>query len=410
MKFGRKLFFATLINLAINPLVYAAAFQFYELGTPVIGTAGVGQAALATDASTSYFNPAGMVELSSSEFMLGAQTIVPFTQFKKNNLNTIFGDSGGEAATLTPGMALYYVYHYSPKLKLGVSFTSPYGGLLNYSDGWVGRYLVQNTEFYTLNLNPSAAYKINNWLAIGAGFAVEYANLYQTVAIPTPFYDPFNIRIDGQANVKVNDTNVGYNVGFLLTPYKSTRIGLAYRSQIVHHLHGNTSFLRIPNTPKTTTEMTMPQNVILSLVQGVSNHFNLLAEVGWSNWSKMKNTTVMVDNLSTNTALDWKNTYRAGLGGQYKLSPHLLLQAGASYDSSPTEESKRTPDLPMDRQIRGGLGVIYSTLKSTQIAFSYEYINFGNADILNTSSTGVMSGSYWKNWANVLQASINVNF
>ena len=47
-------------SLLVSQLSYAAAFQFYELGAPSNGTAGVGQAALASDASTAYFNPAGM--------------------------------------------------------------------------------------------------------------------------------------------------------------------------------------------------------------------------------------------------------------------------------------------------------------------------------------------------------------
>jgi opacity protein-like surface antigen len=62
----------------------------------------------------------------------------------------------------------------------------------------------------------------------------------------------------------------------------------------------------------------------------------------------------------------------------------------------------------MDRQIRAGLGMIYSTMKNIQIGFSYEYINFGHAEIQNTSSNGVLAGSYSKNYANVLQASVNV--
>lgn len=388
---------------------YPAAFQFYELGTPIIGTAAVGQAAIANDASTSYFNPAGMVALQASQFLLGSQLIIPYTKFSKESDTTISGGSGGEAATLIPGMAVYYVFSYSPKLKFGVSLTSPYGGLLNYNDGWAGRYLVQDTEFLTLNLNPSVAYKINDWAAIGAGVAVEYANLYQTVALPLPIVDPTLGAIDGQADVRASNTNAGFNVGFLLTPGKNTKIGLAYRSQIVHNFKGTTTFLRIPNVPSTSTKMIMPQNIILSLDQSISKKFNLLGELGWSNWSTMDSAVVIVDNLSATTVLDWKDTYRVGLGGQYKLTPNFLVQTGVSYDSSPTTASLRTPDLPMDRQIRAGVGLMYSVMQIAQIDLSYEYINFGNAEINNISSSGQrLDGSYWKNWANVLQASVSI--
>ena len=108
---------------------------------------------------------------------------------------------------------MYFVYSVSPKFKLGLSLTSPYGGFLNYTDGWAGRYLVQDSELYTLNLNPSAAFRFNKWAALGVGIAIEYANLAQTVAFPTTSIDPELGRIDGQANVKVENVNVGFNIG-----------------------------------------------------------------------------------------------------------------------------------------------------------------------------------------------------
>lgn len=383
--------------------VFAAAFQLYELGTPVIGTAGVGQAAIAMDASTAYFNPAGMTQLSATQFLLGSEIIIPDVHFKKNNDNTTTGNNGGNASPLTPGVGMYFVYSATPSIKLGASLTSPYDGFLTYNDGWAGRYMVQNTQLLTMNLNPSAAYKINQWLSIGVGAAIEYAGLYQTVALP---YQPNN---DGQITVKVHDYSPGYNAGLLLTPYQQTKIGIAYRSRILHTMHGNLTFLRIPETPSVTTAITMPQNVIVSLAQVIGQRFTLLGEAGWSNWATMDKNVLNVDGVNATTILDWRNTYRLGLGGQYNLNSVIKLQAGASYDSSPTDSEKRTPNLPMDRQVRVGTGAIFMLNRFAQLAVSYEYINFGNAEINNGSAYGgVLAGSYAENYANVVQASINI--
>lgn len=392
-----------IVTSFLSTQLFAAAFQLYELGTPVIGTAGVGQAVVASDASTAYFNPAGMTQLSTSQFLLGSEIIIPDTHFQKDDKTTISGNSGGNAAPLTPGVSMYYVYSATPSIKLGASLTSPYAGFLTYNDGWAGRYLVQNTQLLTLNLNPSAAYKVNQWLSVGAGAAIEYAGLYQTVALP---YQPDN---DGQITVKVHDYSPGYNAGVLLTPNQQTKIGVAYRSRIIHNMHGNLTFLRIPETPGVTTALTMPQNVIASIAQGVGNRVTLLGEAGWANWASMQKNVLQVDGLSATTVLDWRNTYRAGLGGQFIVIPALMLQAGVSYDSSPTNSEKRTPNLPMDRQVRAGAGAVFTLNSLAQLAFSYEYINFGKAEIDNTSLDGTFAGSYKKNFANVMQASINVN-
>lgn len=171
-------------SLLLSNAVFAGGFQLYELGTPIMGTAAVGQAAVANDASTSYFNPAGMTQLHDSEFMLGTVILLPDTHFSIGNSNTIHGDNGNQAGTLTPGVGSYFVYSFSPRLKFGISLTSPYGGDLSYTDGWVGRYQVQQTQFYALDLNPVAAYQINDWLSLGIGATLEYANLSETLALP----------------------------------------------------------------------------------------------------------------------------------------------------------------------------------------------------------------------------------
>lgn len=391
-----------LLSFLVSSSVFAAAFQFYELGTPIIGTAAVGQAVVANDASTSYFNPAGMVELQTSQYLLGSEVVVPYNYFSQSSRTTIKGDNGGSAGTLTPGVNLFYVYSLSPKLKLGISLTSPYGGLLTYNDGWAGRFFVQNIALFTLNLNPAIAYQVNDWLAVGGGASLEYASLQETIALPIlPL-------VDGQINIKVNSFAPGVNVGVMLTPTKTTKVGIAYRSRINHHLSGDITFLRLPVVPNATTNLVMPQNVIASVSQKVANQFVLLGELGWSAWSSMKNTVVHVDGFSGTTPRDWRDTYRLGIAGQYLATPSLTLQTGLSYDSSPTTSSRRLPDLPMDRQVRAAAGLIYSFMPAVQMGFSYEYINMGNANINNHSSNGVLVGSYARNYVNVFQASINV--
>jgi long-chain fatty acid transport protein len=401
-RFNLRLLALSTLSLIISPNVFAAAFQLYELGTPIIGTAAVGQAAVVNDASISYFNPAGMSQLSATQFMIGSQIILPYTRFSIGGQNTISGDNGGNAGVLTPGANMYYVYNYSPKLKLGISFTAPYGGSLNYTDGWVGRYIVQDATFYALDLNPALSYTVNQWLALGAGFTIEYLNLNETVALPT------GTTTDGQANIKVSNYAPGYNVGALFTPYPTTKIGIAYRSRILHDLHGSTTFLKISDTPNTTTKMIMPQNIIISLDQAITNRVNLLGELGWANWQSMHSSVLNIANYSVVSTLNWNNTYRLGLGAQFQATPSVILQAGTSYDSSPTTSSRRTPNLPMDRQYRLAAGLMYSASQAIKLGFSYEYINFGSAPINNTSYVGTLQGNYPLNYANVIQASINV--
>lgn len=396
-------FTLALTTLLLGSSVYAAAFQFYELGSPINGTAGVGQAAVASDASTAYFNPAGMMDLTQSQLMLAVQPMLTYMNFSPNSSTTISGSNGNNAGGFIPGFGGYYVFHYSPKLSFGASLSSPYGGSLSYDNHWVGRYMVQQMLLYTINFNPSVGYQVNDWLAVGGGFSIEYANLYQTVALR------LSPIVDGQATVRVDNVSPGLNLGALLTPNAATKIGLAFRSQIIHDLRGNVSFLNITAQPSASTKLVMPANFIASLSQTFANQFELLGELGWANWSTMTDTIVTVDGYSAVTPDNWHDTYRVGLGGRYPVLASTVLQAGLSYDSSPTSISKRLPQLPMDGQTRVGLGVIYSLAKAVHLGVSYEYIYLGKASINNTSSDGVMAGSYSRDSANIVQASLNVD-
>lgn len=187
-------------------------------------------------------------------------------------------------------------------------------------------------------------------------------------------------------------------------------LGLAYRSQIVHHLSGSINFLNISDTPNVRTKMVMPANIIASISQNFTQDFIGLDELGWANWSSMRNTVLTVDTYSAVTPQNWKDTFRIGLGSQYRVMTPLLMQVGISYDSSPTSSSRRTPNLPMDRQIRIGAGVAYDVYPAITLGLNYEYMNMGSAPINNTSSLGVLAGNYARNYANFFQASLNVSY
>lgn len=402
MKAFRYTLLASLVTAGtLTQVAHAAAFELYELGTPILGTAAVGQA-VTLDASAAYFNPAAMSFTPSTQLMLGSQAMIPDINFKNSSNNTISGKSTGNIGTLTPGMDLFLSYHYSPCMQFGLSVTSPYGGSLTYNDGWPGRYVIQRALFYTINVNPSFAYRFNQWLSIGAGASVEYMNLKQATALP------IKDQVDGQVDLRVDNTSAGVNFGVMIQPSETTRLGLAYRSQIVHNLDGDITFLRLTTTPSTSVKMVMPQNIIASLSQRITNNITLLAEAGWANWASMQNTIINVRGFTATIPRHWDDTYRAGLGGEVTVSPAIKLLAGVSYDSSPTSTSHRLPDLPMDRQIRVGLGLLYSITKPVTLGLSYEYFNLGEADINNTSFNGVLAGHYSRNYLNTVQASLNV--
>src|SRR5262250_3329964 len=70
---------------------WAAGLYLYELGTPDLGTAQAGQAALAQDASVVMRNPAGMTRLEGSQLTASLYTILPSMQFDRGPGTTFSG-------------------------------------------------------------------------------------------------------------------------------------------------------------------------------------------------------------------------------------------------------------------------------------------------------------------------------
>ena len=395
---------ASFIFLVSNNQGYASGFQIYEMATPSTATADVGQAAYANDASTAFLNPAGMTNLDDSQLLVGAQLFFPTVTFRSNLNNTISGGNGEKNDILTPGGGVYYVGKLnaiSEKLRIGVSLASPYGGIVDYGDAWAGRYLVQKAEVLTLNINPAISYQLNELFAFGAGVAAQYLSLHESIALPLPTF------LDGQISLKVADLSPGFNLGVLITPFAHTRIGVAYRSQINHKLAGNTYFNKLTAIPNTSTQINTPNSVIGSIYQDLDEQVSLVGEVGWTNWQKFVNTVVQISGFTSTVPRNWNNAFRFGVGGKMKVTPKIALMSGVSYDGSPIRLANRLPDFPLDRQVRIGVGSLYTSNAMTQFGFQYEFVDYGNARMHQATKPGMYAGALQKNYGQFISFTVN---
>ncbi len=206
---------------------FAAGMILYEINSPLTGTASAGWAALADDASTAFTNPAGMTRLDRSQLLVGAQPLIITSKFNSSPATTFSGADGGNAGGVIPSLGGYYVHNVSDQLKLGFSLLSYFGLGIDYGDNWVGRYWVEKSDFLTLAISPSAAYKVNDWLSIGAMFNVLYSKLNTQSAIRN-----FFAEADGQLKYEDDDFGFGGGFGLLIEPRKGTRFGVTYYSPV----------------------------------------------------------------------------------------------------------------------------------------------------------------------------------
>lgn len=149
----------------------AAAFQLWEQNASGLGTAYAGSAAVADNASTIFYNPAGMSELTGYQVSVGVTGVGPSYTFR-NDGSTLAGNNGGDAGGWHAVPNLYLSGRLTDKLSLGLGISAPFGLATEYDSGWVGQAQTIKSEVRTINYNPSVAYRLNDKVSLG--FGVNY--------------------------------------------------------------------------------------------------------------------------------------------------------------------------------------------------------------------------------------------
>jgi long-chain fatty acid transport protein len=231
----------------------------------------------------------------------------------------------------------------------------------------VGRYHVQEATLQALGFQPAVAYRVTDWLSVGAGVVALYGVLDGEVAIND--IDPN--RGDGRLKIHDEDWTFQANLGVLMEPWKGTRFGLTYLSeadldfgdkpQFKNLGPGLEALLRSRGllSSKLNLGMTMPQAVMFSAYHDLTKRIAVMGNLGWQDWSEFGKVNVEIeaaDTTSLTAARNYKDTWHAAFGAQCRVADPWLLSAGFAYDSSMVDDEDRAPDLPTGEAWRLGLG------------------------------------------------------
>ncbi len=395
-------FVVGLCSLALTAVVagpsWAGGLYVNEFGAPSTGVAGAGATAVASDPSTAFHNPAGMTRLKGTQLMLTGGAIYSTVKFDPAPNTPIPGGDGGDAGGLAPLLGSFVVHSLTDDLKLGASLISITGAVLDYDDGWTGRFLSQEVKLLSVAFTPTVAYRLNKWLSFGAGFSVMYANLEMTLAAPPPV-GTGQVKIDG------DDFAYGFNLGTLVELSEQTRLGIAYFSEIEPNFSGDVEINPLGLSAATETSFPLPQYVKIGLYHEFNDQFAVLGTVHWEDWSQLENITISTGSGSVNIPRNWIDTWKFGGGVHFRPSKPWLLQAGFSYDTSPVGESDRTPDMPIDRQLRYAVGTQYQWSEKVSVGGAFEYLDYGKAEI---NKPLLLRGKYEKN--NIVFVALNANW
>src|SRR5229473_2567568 len=416
-KLHRTSVLASLMLLIFVASARGAALELYETGAPDLGTASAGRAAMAADASTAAANPAGMTLLDRSQLLIASGAMLPSTNFDIAPQTTTSGGGGGNAGVFLPIGGFFYVYKLSERLRLGVAADSDFAAAFNYGKRWTGRYYVTQEPLITGKVNPSIAYRVNDWLSVGAGFSFSVGRLLFQSKIN-------NIRPrvqDGGLALESWDEAFGGNVGILLRPIAKLRVGLTYQSPVdykfgfrPHLTNLGPALTRLRQRiggVKVNIPMEVPQQVMLSGLYDVTPKWSLMGNVGWQNWSAFGQFPIGISSAKQRTItanLNFSDTCQIAIGQQLRFGEKWLWSAGFAYDSSPVSRANRVPSLPVDRQLRYGTGIQYQINRDITVGAAWEFMDAGPAPYSARRGplAGTLQGHYSTNYLNFVALNV----
>lgn len=365
-----------------TPLAHAAGFALIEQNASGLGNAYAGAAAVAADASTVYFNPAGMTLLPDRQLVVAGHLIKPKMEFSGTISSPVDGGQGGDAGDWALVPNAYFAYRLTPDVHVGLGVNSPFGLKTEYDPDWIGRFQAIKSEVKTVNLNPSIAYRVSDQFSVGAGLNLQYFDTKLTNSAGTL----------GLAAVEGDDYGWGYNLGALWQITPATRIGLSYRSEIDYELEGSVNFSARPALDgEVTAKTTMPDSASVSVFHKLSPTWDLLADVTWTGWSSFDELAIYRASgvpLSY-TPENWDDILRYSLGVTWHTSERLSLRGGAAYDEAPVSDVDRTPRIPDGARIWIAVGGQYRISKQGAIDFGYAHVFVDDVSI-NSPAPGTV--------------------
>ena len=378
-------------------LASAAGFALIEQSASGIGNAFAGSAATAEDASTVFYNPAGMSRLEGMQVTVGGHLIDLSAKFSNSGsskpaaiVTNPLGGNGGDAGGIAVVPNLYFVMPIGDRVNFGVGVNAPFGLVTEYDDDWAGRFQGIKSDLMAININPAISLKVSDSFSIGAGVNYQRLDVELTNAVV------LGPNTEGRAKLKADDDAWGWNVGVLFLPTSSTKIGASYRSKLDYTLDGTTTVTFLNGAPvsaasgPTTADVTLPDSFSLSLAQRLSDQWEFLADATYTRWSKINRINIVNSTNGTlrdSLVLDFDNSWRYSIGANYKLNDSWTLKGGLALDQTPVKgATTRSVRLPDNDRTWVSLGAAMKIMQNGRLDMGYSHLFIKDADINFTRS------------------------
>ncbi len=379
-----------------------------------------GDAAVINDASTNWYNSAGIVYLPQQLVLSAIQgyNVAKFsgtaTTPGQSFIYTQSGNATSYQSPLLPG--LHYVKPINTRLSFGLTAAPAWGLGQNWGESTsIVRYNMTKLYTKSVDISPSLAWKINDKWSIGAGPDFNYFTLqFTSKGLLEPSISTIAPNNDAVSHISAQQWGFGGHVGVMFVPTETTRIGLNYRSKLSARLLGDSGLSVAGGYSFSNRQFQyytlFPATTSLSLYHDLNQQWALMGTITYDQWgslayNKARNYQSIplpsnpLGTVNVADPLKYNNTFDYAVGTHYKYNNNWLLRGALRFLGSPTHTTTRNitaPDAPKLAAVIGGRYTINSQLACdlvyTHIFWKKTYINNTNL-VTGTNTDGSVTTS-----------------
>lgn len=389
MKLTTKLGCAALsAAMLCGSAVQAAGFQLTEQGVTGLGRAYAGAGIVGDDLSAIAHNPAGL-------------TLIPGTNVQQNVVLTVLdfeykGENGeyeNGRRKAVPVPSGYISHQLNENWWVGLGLTAPYGLADEYSADWGGRNRGISGSIITIDINPTVAWKVNEHISLGAGVSAMYTYSKLKNGLPTSVLTGHNDEFEFHGE----DWMFTYDLGIMVSPVETFRMGLSYRSRAKVTAKGDYT-LDIGGQKSTVFgrgRLSTPETVMFSTTWEATERLRLSTLIRWSNWEKFKTMEFKANDVNdlaaglgnyggyaylpslNNASIEnnWRAAWLFTVGADYKLNDQWTIRGGLGMETDPIKDARtRTSVIPDSKRLWVACGASWKPNQNWQLDLAYAHL------------------------------------
>lgn len=407
----KKLFLTLSVAMMGGLTLFAEGYQVNTLSAKQLGMGHVG-VAMKLGAESMLFNPAGLAFSTKTVDLSGT-----FTGIKAIATANVDGKDYKTSNGLSTPMALHASFRIFDNLQAGVSFYTPYGSSINWTENWPGAVLNQKVDLATYTVQPTVSWKITPRLSVGAGLMLTWGSvdlnkglvsassldrlltvLQATGMSQAMGLDPaYRFGSTTPASVNLNGTSdvaVGVNIGAMYDISDRVTVGASFRSKMMMKVKAGEatvsyanevaraileSDLNIINSANFAAEMPCPYVLNFGASYRPTDKLTLALDAQLTGWHAYKHLDIdfLAEQLAPydqHLTKNYRNAWAVKAGAQYTLTPRLDLRAGMMIDTTPVSNLHYNPETPGMTKIEPSVGFSFRPISNFSIDVAFMYM------------------------------------